>query len=58
MKAYVVTTGIVFGLLTLLHLWRMFFEDANLASDPLSVAITAAAAGLCIWSVFALRRSV
>ncbi len=57
MKAYVITTGVVFGLLTLAHLWRIFFEDAHLARDPFFILITAVAAGLGIWSVFALRRS-
>jgi hypothetical protein len=26
MKAYVIATGAVFGLLTLVHVWRMFVE--------------------------------
>ena len=56
MKAYVLTTGTVFGLLAVAHVMRMIGEDASLATDPAYVAITAASAGLCAWSVFVLRR--
>jgi hypothetical protein len=56
MKAYVVTTGAVFGLLALAHVLRIVGEDASLATDPFFVAITAAAAALCGWSVYVLRR--
>ncbi len=34
MKAYVITTGAVFGLLTLAHAWRVIAEDPHLATDP------------------------
>ncbi|MBA3963140.1 MAG: hypothetical protein H0X40_14750 [Chthoniobacterales bacterium] len=56
MKVYVITTGIIFGLLTLAHLWRIFFEDARLARDPFFVSITAVAAGLCLWGLLVARR--
>jgi len=50
MKAYVITTGAVFGLLTLAHVWRVLAEDPHLATDPLFVLITVAAAALCLWA--------
>ena len=55
MKAYTIATGAVFALLTLAHLWRIIFEDAHLGRDPFFLSITAIAAGLGIWSIFALR---
>jgi hypothetical protein len=55
MKAYVMTTGAVFGLLTLAHLWRIIVEGPHLATDPLYVLITVAAASLCIWAWRLLR---
>jgi hypothetical protein len=55
MKAYVITTGAVFGLLALAHVLRIVGEDARLATDPFYMAITAAAAALCGWSVYVLR---
>jgi hypothetical protein len=56
MKAYVITTGAVFGLLALLHVLRIVGEDVRLLTDPLYMAITAAAAALCAWSWMVLRR--
>jgi hypothetical protein len=56
MKAYVITTGVIFGLLTLAHVLRILGEDASLVMDPFYMAITAASAALCVWSLFVLRR--
>jgi len=55
MKAYVTTTGVVFGLLTLTHLWRAIEEGPHLATDPWFVLITIAAAALCLWALRLLR---
>jgi hypothetical protein len=57
MKAYVMTTGAVFGLLTLAHIWRVIEEGPHLATEPWYVLITAAAAALCLWAVRLLWRS-
>ena len=57
MKAYVMTTGAVFGLLTLAHLLRIIVEGPHLATDPLYVLITLAAASLCLWAWRLLRLS-
>ena len=57
MKAYVVTTGAVFGLLTVAHLLRIAGENAALAADPLYLAITAASAALCVWACVVVQRS-
>lgn len=50
MKAYVMTTGAVFGLLTVAHVWRMLEEGLHLARDPFFVLITLAAAAFCLWA--------
>jgi hypothetical protein len=55
-KAYVMTTGAVFGLLSLAHLWRIV-EERHLATDPWFVLITVAAGGLSLWAWRLLRRS-
>ncbi len=57
MRAYVVTTGILFGLLTLAHLLRMLYESRALATNPGYLLITAAAAALCVWACVVLRRT-
>jgi len=56
MKAYVVTSGGVFGLLTIAHLLRIAFENRHLATDPGYILITLASATLCIWAGLVLRR--
>ena len=57
MKAYVMTTGAVFGLLTVAHLWRIIEEGAYLARDPWFVGFTVAAAALGLWAWRLLRPS-
>lgn len=57
MKAYVITTGAVFGLLTVVHLLRILMENRQLATDPAYVLITVASAALGIWALYLLRRS-
>jgi hypothetical protein len=57
MKAYVMTTGVLFGLLTVVHVWRVFTEGPRLASDPWYVLITLAAAALCLWAWRLVRLS-
>lgn len=60
MKAYVMTSGAIFGLITLAHVWRVFEEGPRLATEPWYVLITLAAAALCLWAwrvLRALRRA-
>jgi protein-S-isoprenylcysteine O-methyltransferase Ste14 len=57
MKAYVMTTGVVFGLLTVVHIWRAIEEGPHLATDPFYVLITVAAAALCLWAWRVLKTS-
>jgi hypothetical protein len=54
MKAYVMTTGALFGLLTVAHIWRII-EEGHLAKDPWYLLITVAAAALCFWAWRLLR---
>jgi len=56
MKAYLVISGTIFGLLALVHLWRIIAEGPHLARDPWFVLITVAAAALSLWSWRVLRR--
>lgn len=48
MKAYLVTTGSLFALLVLVHVWRILEEGPRLARDPWFVGISVAAVGLCL----------
>ncbi len=57
MRAYVLTTGIVFALLTLAHLWRIAAEGLHLLASPLWVGITVGAGALSVWAWRLLRQS-
>jgi hypothetical protein len=54
MKTYLVTTGTIFGLLVVAHIWRMFAEPGT--RDPWYAAITLVAAALCFWAFRLLAR--
>jgi dolichyl-phosphate-mannose--protein O-mannosyl transferase len=55
MKAYVMTTGAVFGLITLAHVLRVVEEGPRLARDPFFVILTVLAAALWLWAWRVLR---
>lgn len=55
MKAYLITTGTVFGLITLAHIWRMFVEGSRVAGDSVFILLTILAAALCGWSLRLLK---
>jgi hypothetical protein len=56
MRSYVIATGVVFGLLTLAHIWRLFVEP-QLATDPSFILITLVAASLSVAAWFVTRRA-
>ena len=56
MRSYVMTTGILAGLVVLAHLWRVSEEGAHLATDPWFVLSTLAAAALAAWALRLLVR--
>jgi hypothetical protein len=50
MKPYLVITGTVFGLMTLLHLWHGIAEWPDSATDPWNIVLTLAAGALSFWA--------
>ena len=56
MKAYLITTGIVFGLITVAHFWRACVEGSHLATDPVFLLFSVLSAALCLWACRLLRR--
>ena len=57
MKAYLLVTGSIFGLLVVAHILRLV-QEPHIAGDPWWWVITLLAAGLCAWAfrVLALAR--
>jgi hypothetical protein len=58
MKAYVITTGVVFTLITLAHIARIFAEGPHLAREPLFICTTAMAIALSLWAWWVLNQSL
>lgn len=56
MRSYVIATGVLFGLITVAHVWRMF-EERQLAREPWYVLITVATTILTVWAGRLVTRS-
>lgn len=54
MKAYIITTAGIFGLLTVAHLVRIVAER-QLATEPLFLVFTIVSAALCAWGLYVWR---
>jgi hypothetical protein len=55
MKAYVMTTGVIFALITIAHIMRIVAEP-RAATEPFFIFLTVLSAGLSAWGFFVLRR--
>ena len=51
------TTGAIFALLVIAHVWRIVAESRSLATEVDFILITLAAAGLSLWAGWLLRHS-
>ncbi len=56
MKAYLITTGTLFTLLAVVHVWRMLAEP-HLGTDPWYLLLTLVAAALGVWAWRLVRVS-
>ena len=56
MRTYVIIVGIIFGLITLAHVWRMFVEP-RLTTDPVFLLITLTSTLLSLGAWWVSRRS-
>lgn len=57
MRTYALTTGVIFALLAVAHLYRMVAESHSLATDPWFLIITGIAAVLSVWAFTVARKS-
>jgi hypothetical protein len=56
MRAYIITSGAIFGLVTLAHILRAIVEGSHVATSPGFIVLTLLSAALCIWAITTLRR--
>lgn len=57
LRAYLITTGVVFGLIVVAHVLRLVLEGPDLATDPWFLLLTLAAGALSAWGLSLARRS-
>jgi hypothetical protein len=57
MKAYLITTGIIFALIVVAHVWRAIAEGAGMVKDPFFILLTVLAAGLSVWAFRLLKKA-
>ena len=55
MKAYIATTGVLFLLLTVVHILRAF-QETGMARDPWFILMTLLSFALSIWALMVLRK--
>ena len=55
-KIYVTTTGVIFALLVVAHVWRAVEEGRRVATDPWFILTTVISAALSAWAWRVLRR--
>lgn len=62
MKAYLIATGSLFGLIALMHAWRSIVERGRFATEPLpylfesSLGLVAAALSIWAWRLLLSRH--
>jgi len=56
MRAYVITTGLIFGAITIAHFAR-FATEPHVRTEIDYIVLTAIAAGLTGWSAYLVRRT-
>jgi hypothetical protein len=56
-KAYIITTGAVFAMITIAHLLRFMMEGSHLLTEPVYILLTLIAASLAGWAWVLFRRS-
>jgi hypothetical protein len=57
MKAFLLTAGTVFALLTVAHIWRILAESRALAREPWFMFTTVLSAVLSLWAFSLVRKS-
>lgn len=57
MRTYVMTTGVLFALITVAHIARMVTEHMSPMREPVYLALTLVSAGLSVWA-FRVARGV
>ena len=55
-RCYIAATGIVFALMFVAHVARLFSEGAHILGEPIIIVTSIASLGLAIWAAYLLFR--
>lgn len=58
MRSYIITSGVLFGLLVLVHGFRLVVEGLGPLSNPIFLVSTLSSVGMSVWAWFALKAAV
>ena len=56
MRAYLITTSILFAAIVIAHIARVFAESTAVIRDPWFLGMTLLAIGMCAWALRLLRQ--
>ena len=56
MRAYIITTAIIFALITIAHIVRLVTETTRVLTEPIFLLLTVLSAALVVWAITLLRR--
>jgi hypothetical protein len=56
MRCYVIATAIVFALIFVAHVARVFAEGTGILREPMIIVTSALSLGLAVWAVVLLTR--
>ena len=57
MRAYLITTGVMFALVAVAHVWRIFAESRALATEPWFMGLTILTVVMSVWAFRLLRTA-
>ncbi len=56
MRAYLITTAVIFAAIIVAHIWRIFSHEWNAITQPDFIIATAAAVALLAWALVLIKR--
>lgn len=57
MRSYIITSGILFGLLVLVHGFRLFAEGLGPLQNPVFLVSTLTSVAMSVWAWFAFKAT-
>ena len=55
-RSYVIATGIIFALMFIAHVARVFAEGTGILREPMIIVTSLLSLGIAIWAVVLLKR--